>query len=129
MRSSAGVHGFSESGDTGDPTHLWPWGTVGDGIPNPVHKHGGTFSELAKGSSTSWVAKLKGAKNSECKLSNGWSRSHKVIKMLLSAGNEWSRSYRVTNQHPNLPWNFMTHGFLDLSRTLLRILLRSRLIA
>ena len=25
------------------------------------------------------------------------------------------RSYRVTNQHPNLPWNFMTHGFLDLS--------------
>ena len=27
--------------------------------------------------------------------------------------NEWSASYRVTNQHPNLPWNFITHGFLD----------------
>ena len=26
---------------------------------------------------------------------------------------KWSRSYRVTNQHPNLPWGFMTHGFLD----------------
>ena len=26
--------------------------------------------------------------------------------------NEWSRSYRVTNQHPSLPWNF---GFLDAS--------------
>ena len=24
----------------------------------------------------------------------------------------WSRSYRVTNPHPNLAWNFMTHGFL-----------------
>ena len=33
--------------------------------------------------------------------------------MLLSAGHEWSRSYRVTNQHPNLPWNFVTHGLLD----------------
>ena len=21
----------------------------------------------------------------------------------------------MTNQHPSLPWNFMTHGFLDLS--------------
>ena len=26
---------------------------------------------------------------------------------------EWLRSYRVTNQHPDLPWNLMTHGFLD----------------
>ena len=26
--------------------------------------------------------------------------------------NEWLRSYRVTNQHPSLPWNFTTHGFL-----------------
>ena len=33
--------------------------------------------------------------------------------MLLSAGNEWSRSYREINQHPNLPSNFITHGFLD----------------
>ena len=41
---------------------------------------------VAKGSSVSWVAKFKGDKNSECKLSNGWSRSYKVMKMLLSAG-------------------------------------------
>ena len=41
---------------------------------------------VAKGSSVSWVAKLKGEKNSECKLSNGRSRSYKVIKLLLSAG-------------------------------------------
>ena len=40
----------------------------------------------AKGSSISWVAKLKGDKNSEFKLSNGWSRSYREIKMLLSAG-------------------------------------------
>ena len=24
-----------------------------------------------------------------------------------------SRSYREINQHPSLPWNFITHGFLD----------------
>ena len=41
---------------------------------------------VAKGSSVSWVAKFKGDKNSEGKLSNGWSRSSKVIKLLLSAG-------------------------------------------
>ena len=40
---------------------------------------------VAKGSSISWVAKLKGDKSSECKLSNGWSRSYREIKMLLSA--------------------------------------------
>ena len=40
---------------------------------------------IAKGSSVSWVAKFKGEKNSECKLSNGRSRSYKVIKLLLSA--------------------------------------------
>ena len=68
---------------------------------------------VAKGSSVSWVAKFKGDKNSECKLSNGWSRSYKVIKCFLLQGNEWSRSYRKINQHPNLPWNFITHGFLD----------------
>ena len=27
--------------------------------------------------------------------------------------NEWSQSYKVTRQHPNLAWNFMTLGFLD----------------
>ena len=41
---------------------------------------------VAKGSSVSWVAEFKGDKNSECKLSNGWSRSYKVIKMLLTVG-------------------------------------------
>ena len=40
---------------------------------------------VAKGCSVSWVAKFKGDKNSECKLSNGWSRSYTVINMLLSA--------------------------------------------
>ena len=60
----------------------------------------------------SWVAKLKGDKNSEWKLSNGWSRSYREIKLLLQE-NEWSRSYREMNQHPSLPWNFITHGFLD----------------
>ena len=35
---------------------------------------------VAKGSSVSWVAKFKGDKNSECKLSNGRSRSYRVIK-------------------------------------------------
>ena len=39
--------------------------------------------------------------------------SYREIKLLLSAGNKWSRSYKVTNQHPSLPWNFVTQGFLD----------------
>ena len=26
---------------------------------------------------------------------------------------DWSRSYKEVNQHPSLPWNFITHGFLD----------------
>ena len=34
-------------------------------------------------------------------------------KLLLSVGNKWSRSYREINRHPSLPWNFITHGFLD----------------
>ena len=56
---------------------------------------------------------FKGDKSSECKLSNGLSRSYREMKMLLSARNEWSWSYREINQHPNLPWNFITHGFMD----------------
>ena len=44
---------------------------------------------VAKGSSVSWVAKFKGYKNSECKLSNEWSRSYKVAKLLASAG-KWA---------------------------------------
>ena len=30
-----------------------------------------------------------------------------------SEGNEWSRSCREINQHPSLPWDFFTHGFLE----------------
>ena len=28
-------------------------------------------------------------------------------------GNEWWRSYKEINRHPSLPWNYITHGFLD----------------
>ena len=35
--------------------------------------------------------------------------------------NAWSLSHRVTNQHPHLPWNFMTHGFLGPSAFLLSV--------
>ena len=42
--------------------------------------------ERSKGSSISWVAKFTGDANSECKLSNGWSRSCREIRLLLSAG-------------------------------------------
>ena len=41
---------------------------------------------IAKGSSISWVAKFKGDKTSECKLSNSRSRSYREIKLRLSAG-------------------------------------------
>ena len=53
-----------------------------------VCEPGSRFWGVAKGSSVSWVAKFKGDKNSECKLSNGWSRSCKAlsIELLLSAG-------------------------------------------
>ena len=30
----------------------------------------------------------------------------------LQENDRW-RSYREINQHPSLPWNFVTHGFLD----------------
>ena len=43
---------------------------------------------VAKGSSVSWVAKFKRDKNSECKLSNGRSRSYKVINCFFLQGNE-----------------------------------------
>ena len=55
----------------------------GPQLPNPKNTNS---CGIAKGSSVSWVAKFKGGKNSECKLSSGWSRSYKVIKLLLSAG-------------------------------------------
>ena len=44
------------------------------------------FRGVERGSSMSWVAKVKGENNSEFKLSKGWLRSYKVIKLLLSAG-------------------------------------------
>ena len=65
---------------------------------------------VADGSSVSWVAKFKGGKNSQCKLSNGRSRSYKVIQLLLPA---WKRVVAKTNQHPSLACNFITHGFLQ----------------
>ena len=46
------------------------------------------------------VAKLQGDKKQKKKL-------------LLAAGKWVVAKLRVTKQHPNLPWNFMTPGFLD----------------
>ena len=43
------------------------------------------FLGVAKGSSISWVAKFKGDKNSECNVSNGWSRRYRLMKRHLSA--------------------------------------------
>ena len=40
---------------------------------------------VARGSSMPWVAKLQGDRDSECKLSNAWSRGCREIKLLLSA--------------------------------------------
>ena len=54
-----------------------------EGVQTMVQNHGWG---VAKGSSVSWVAKFKGGKTSECKLSNGWSRSYREIKLLLPAG-------------------------------------------
>ena len=68
---------------------------------------------VAKGSSLSWVAKLKGEKHLERKLSNGQSRSYKVTKLLLSAGKCVVAKFQGDKSDPNLPWNFITHGFLD----------------
>ena len=44
---------------------------------------------------------------SECKLSNGRSRSYKVLNCFFLQRDEWSRSYREMNEHPSLPWNFV----------------------
>ena len=63
---------------------------------------------VAKGSSVvSWVAKFKGDKNSECKLSDGWSRSCKVMKVLLYAGQMGGRE--VTERQISIP---VFHGTL-----------------
>ena len=47
-----------------------------------------TFGALRKGPPFHGSRSSKGDRNSECKLSNGWWRSYKVIKLLLSA-REW----------------------------------------
>ena len=60
---------------------------------------------VAKESSVSWVAKFKGDENSECKLSNGWSRSSEVMKLLLSA----MTGRKVTGRQLNVP---VFHGTL-----------------
>ena len=38
-----------------------------------------------------------------------------VTRWTASFCNERLRSYREINQHPSLPWNFITHGFLGLA--------------
>ena len=63
-----------------------------------------------KGSSVSWVATFKGDEKFRMQAVK-W-----VVAKLQGdflQGNEWSRSYREINRHPSLPWNFITHGFLD----------------
>ena len=87
--------------------------SLGPPGPNPPNFSKIFIWGVVKGSSVSWVAKFKGDKISECRLSNGWSRSYKVIKLFFLHGNEWSRSYGEIDQHLNLPWNVITHGFLD----------------
>ena len=69
---------------------------------------------VAKGSSVSWVAKFKGDKHFRMQAAKG------VVAKLQgdkTASFSWEmRSREVTgeiNQHPNLPWNFITHAFLD----------------
>ena len=79
-----------------DPEHL----SIPLGPPG-LHKQFQTLLwGVGKGSSVSWVAKFKGDENSECKLSNGWLRSYKVIRLLLLQGNEWSRSHSEEFQKP-----------------------------
>ena len=65
---------------------------------------------FAKGTSILWVAKFKGDNNSECRLSNGRSRSYKGIKLLLSAG-KWvvaklqgDKSASLSSMELYCPW-------------------------
>ena len=72
---------------------------------------------VAKGSSISWVAKLKEMKtwNGICQMGGRAKSQGDKTASFFTHHYEygWSRSYRVTNQHPDLPWNFVTHGLLD----------------
>ena len=76
---------------------------------------------VTKVSSISWVPKFKGDiiikiqnRNGSCQM-GGREVTGRLLKFFFLREDEWSRSYRVTKQHPSLPWNFMTHGFLDRS--------------
>ena len=81
---------------------------------------------VPKGSSMWWVVKFKGKEISECKLSNGWSRSYREIKLLLSAG-KWvvaklqgDKSASQSSMELYDPWisgpsRIPEHGFLFLS--------------
>ena len=48
-----------------------------------IHSNNGHYG-VAKKASISWVAKLRGDKSAKWKPSNGWSRSYREIKLLLS---------------------------------------------
>ena len=66
---------------------------------------------VAKGSFISWVAKLKADKNSECKLSNGWSRSYREIHQKRTASFCRKISDReVTGRYISIP---IFHGTLS----------------
>ena len=39
--------------------------------------------------------------------------SKTLRRVLRSACFQWGKRDREINQHPNLPWNYITHGFLD----------------
>ena len=36
-----------------------------------------------------------------------------ISALLLGRCERWLQSYKEMNRHQNLPWNFITHGFLD----------------
>ena len=59
------------------------------------------------------VLHFKGDKTSQIQVVVAKLQGEKNCFFFFLQENKWSRSYRVTNQHPNLPWHFMTHGFLD----------------
>ena len=78
-------------------------------------QHGRHFGALRKGppchaSRSSREIKLQ---NASCQM--GGREVKGRYKCFFLRKYEWSRSYREMNQHPSLPWNFITHGFLDAS--------------
>ena len=59
---------------------------------------------VAKGCFVSWVAKLKGGRNSECRLSNGRSQSYKGIKLLLFSKLQRDKSASQSSMELYYPW-------------------------